>query len=504
MIDKEDAAKQIAKKFSERCKISIPEYEIKDKGGEDYLSIYVGKKSEFFLKMLSEIKRELSEENPFKNSIYLSEKKIDNWLFSIEAEYLQSLLSESITIGKNSLESDFYKNFIPFVGGEEKRIASKTNNIIYGRRGAGKSRLILYGCNKIIEEGFPFAWIAMQQYQGRKDIQVIPQFLYEVISQCEKDIDNESLSRLKEIIFQMEKLGLDLNFEQIKIKLPLFARYFLPFVEKNKSFYLFIDDLHLLSKEIQPLLLSAIYSFSRGNAIYIKISSIENLTSIYNYELKEGMQSPGDLQIVRLDYNLVNPEKASNHINEIINSYVEYAGIPNISRICEQKPRYRLTWVSAGVPRDALYIFNKSISKAINEKRKKIAITDINMAAADSMSEKDKFLSDDVSDNPEELRKLIEEIKSFCVDTAKSNAFLVHISPNNKKYQLIQKLIDLRFLHILHPGITPDRRNEKYEALLLDYAFYTGFRRTSSIKEFKEVPKASTFKELRNLSKFRI
>ena len=505
MITKEKHAKDIISLFSEECNISIPQYEILNKGGEDYLSIYAGTKNKFFLSTLSEIKSELSEENIFKNSVFLSDfKKIDNWLLSHEIEYLQTLLSESLTIGKNTLDSDFHKKFIPFVGDEEKRIESKTNNIIYGRRGAGKSSLILYGCNKIIKDKIPFAWIAMQQFQGRKDIQVIPQFLYEMVTECDKYLDNKITSRLKEIIFELEKIGSKLTFEEIKIKLPLFSRYFLPFVKANKFFYLFIDDLHLLREEIQPLLLSALYSIARGNNIYLKISAIESLTSLFNYELSEGMQPPGDIQIIRLDYNLVYPEKAHKHINDILGSYVEYSGIPSLNKICESKTRRRLTWTCAGVPRDALYIFNNSISKAINEKRKKIAITDINMSAADSMTEKERFISDDVSDNQKTIRGLIEEIKDFCVDVAHSNAFLVHIDYRSDKYKLIKKLIDLRFLHILHPGITPDRRNEKYEALLLDYAFYTGFRRTSTIQEFKEIPKSFTSKELRGLKKIKM
>ena len=69
-----------------------------------------------------------------------------------------------------------------------------------------------------------------------------------------------------------------------------------------------------------------------------------------------------------------------------------------------------------------------------------IAITDINMAAADSMSEKENFISDDVSDNPVILRKLIEEIKEFCVNTARSNAFLVHIDTHHNKYVQIQTI----------------------------------------------------------------
>ncbi len=416
MISEEKCAKDIVELFAEKCKISLPKYETLNNGGENFLAIYTGNRNEFFLNVLSDIGSEMSEDNPFKNSVFLSDHKIENWLLSSEVEYLQTLLSESLTIGRDSLKSNFHKKFIPFVGGEEKRIDSKTNNIIYGRRGSGKSSLILYGCNKIIEHELPFVWIAMQQYQGRKDIQVIPQFLYEMVAECEGYLTNGTSLKLKEIIFEMEKQGLKLTFDEVKVNLPLFSRYFLPFVKSKGAFYLFIDDLHLLGNEIQPLLLSAIYSIARGNNVYLKISAIENLTSLYNYELSEGMQSPGDIQIIRLDYNLLNPERAHKHISEILKSYAQYAGIPSLNKIFDLRTRHRLTWVCAGVPRDALYIFDNSISKAMNENRKKVAITDINMAAADSMTEKEKFLSDDVSDDQQSLRELIEEIKSFCVD----------------------------------------------------------------------------------------
>ena len=503
MSIKNSEAESLVKSFSNLCSSTMPSYEIVNKGGEAFLEIHVGKITENLADKLQKAKNE-NPQNSFNDTAYLVEKKIDNWLDSIESDILQNVISESLTIGRHSLKSDFYKKFIPSVGGEEKRISSKTNNIVYGRRGAGKSSLILYGCNKVIEQNHPFVWIALQQYHNRTDLQVIPQVLYEIVSQLSGELQDADKNRLLSIVHDLEDVGMNIDFNNIKMKLPLFTRYLMPIVEKKAAIYLFLDDLHLVGKNIQPLLLSALYSFCRGNDIFLKISSIENLTSLFDFQLKEGLEVPGDLQSVVLDYNLMTPQKTFDHINEIIFSYIKYSGIPSFSSLCDIRARQRLTWVSAGVPRDALYIFNNAITQAKNSNRKKIAIVDINMAASESMSEKEKYITDDIEDDPSTLKSCLEEIKNFCFNESKLNSFLVHKDPSNSKYKLIRKLIDLRFLHILHPGITPDRRNEKYEALLLDYAFYTGFRRNPSVKEFKPTPQLPTAKELRGLKRFKI
>ncbi len=497
-------AESIVESFAELCSSTIPAFEIVEKGGEKFLEIYVGSITENLLDKIKSVKIH-NPNNSLCNNTYLVEKKIDNWLESIEVDILQNIISESLTIGRGSLKSDFYKKFIPSVGGEEKRITSKTNNIVYGRRGAGKSSLILYGCNKVIESNQPFAWIALQQYHNRTDLLVIPQILYEIVNQLFNTIEHiESKSKTLSIIDKLEKKGTSITFTDIKMNLPLISRYITPIARSHGAIFIFLDDLHLIGRNIQPLVLSSLYSFCRGNDIFLKISSIENLTYLYDYTKKEGLEIPGDLQSVALDYNLMTPEKTFQHINDIILSYIKYSGIPSLGQLCDVRARQRLTWVSAGVPRDALYIFNNAITQAKNQRRKKIAVVDINMAASESMAEKEKYITDDIEDDPNLLRESLDEIKSFCFNDSKMNAFLVHKDPSNKKYKIIRKLIDLRFLHILHPGITPDRRNEKFEALLLDYAFYTGFRRNPSVKEFKATLELTTAKELRNLRKFKI
>lgn len=499
-----DIEKNIADKFASYCHVSNVDYDVVEKAGDKYLILYVGKINDIYAKNITRLDNNLEDSSPYKNKIYLKQKTPKPWLKSIEIQLLQNVLAESLTIGKSSLKSDFFKKFIPFVGGEEARIYTKTNNVIFGRRGAGKSSLILYACNLAQKDNLPFAWVAMQQFQRRNDYQVIPQVLFDIIEQCVTNHGMETVraDRIKTTIHKMEDKGLSLTIDDVKILLPIFARDFLPFVQSKGAFYIFIDDLHLLHPDIQPAFLSALYSFSRGNDVYLKITSIENLTRLYNETGREGLQPPGDAQIIRLDYNLINPQTAYKHIENILNAYLKYVGIPSLNSLCSKEVLQRLIWVSAGVPRDALYIFNNSIMKAISTNRRYLAITDINMAASDSMTEKEKYINDDVQDDLEKVLHVINDIKDFCLKKIKCNAFLVKINNNDERYRIIKKIVDLRLIHMLHQGITPERAGEKYEAFMLDYAFYTGFRKTPSVKEFTKAPTLPLAKDLRKLKAF--
>jgi hypothetical protein len=500
-----DSAQKLIERFAIACNITPPHYSIVDKAGEKYLAIHVGRINEIYAQKLSEIKEQLRDTNDFADRVFLKPSKPESWLRSLECQLLQRLLAQSLTVGKSTLQSEYHQKFIPFVGGEERQIYSETNHVVFGRRGAGKSSLVLYACNCAKRDRFPFAWIALQQYRRRDDLLVVPQVLYEVVDALAEvgSEDLERIKRLRNVVYGLEEKGADLTKKHIDVTLPVFARDFLPFVRRHSNFYIFLDDLHLLHPSIQPYVLSAIYSFSRGNNVHLKITAIENLTHLFDDKCQEGLQTPGDAQVMRLDYNLVNPHVAFTHIDQILTSYVRFVGIPSLSSLCGNNVKERLVWVSAGVPRDALYIFNNAITKAIAADRKTIAVMDINMAAADSLTEKERFVSDDVAEDATEVLRVVSDIKDFCLKEIRCNAFLAHIDTTDDRYKLLKKVSDLRFIHVLHPGITPEKAGEKYEALMLDYAFYTGFRKAQSVTEFKSQPEQPRAKELRKLNRYR-
>lgn len=498
-----DAGELFAKRFSEICNTSLPKITIVEKGGENFIAIEVGSITPFYTDVLAEVRKEFKN-NPFINQVFLRKVAPATWLRSIEAETLQRVISDTITIGKSNLSSPYYRQLIPFLGGEERRILAESNHIVYGRRGAGKSSLIMYACRQAGENRFPFVWVAAQQYAGRNDILVVPQILHEIIDAVKKlyPTYRSTLEELREIVISMESEGARLTKDFVKQKLPSFTRVLAPIALTKSRFYVFLDDLHLIHPETQPFVLSCLYSFSRGNAIYLKITSIENMTNLQNEALGEGLQTPGDAQVIRLDYNLVDPGAARRHIEAIINGYVKYAGIPSIASLASRQTIDRLVWVSAGVPRDAIYIFNNSISSAISADRRKVAVTDINMTAADSLTEKERYVKQDAGAYADDVTTVLDDVKNYCLGEIRSNAFLARIDNNSYVYRILRKISDLRFIHVLHPGITPGKAGEKFEAFMLDYAFYTGFRKAPSVKEFIAKPIQPTAKDLRRLKPY--
>lgn len=492
--------------FASTCNVSTPDVSYVDKAGTIHLAIHVGAINAIYASSLEQVRRRLKastwpEDLALADRIFLKEVRPKSWLQSRESELLQSLLSESLTIGRNSLNSSFHRQAKPYLAGKEQQINNDANHVVFGRRGAGKSTLILHACNRARDRKLPFCWLSIQQYHGRSDYQVIPQCLHEIATEIAKhpDADGEHMRELLKEVYALESVGNGLTFDQIKQALPRIARRVLPLVERAGRLYIFVDDLHVLSPELQPYLLSILYSIARGNNIFLKITAIENLTVLYNDRTREGMQTPGDAQVVRLDYNLVDPESAYNHIAHIVDTYVRYVGIPSARTMCySEDVLLRLTWVSAGVPRDALYIFNNSIGRARASRRRRVAVTDVNLSAGEAMTEKERLIAEDVQGGTDEMRRALDDIRRFCRQE-KKNAFLVKEDRNDPGFQMIHKLSDLRFIHILSAGITPERAGERYEVYLLDYAFYTGYRRAPGIEEVVSTRTLPAAKKMRKL-----
>jgi hypothetical protein len=221
---------------------------------------------------------------------------------------------------------------------------------------------------------------------------------------------------------------------------------------------------------------------------------------LFDDETREGFQTPGDAEVIRLDRSLINPKSACDHISKIIESYVKYVGIPSMKSIAGSELLERLTWVSAGVPRDAMYLFNNAVSKALAKARSRIAVEDVNMAAADYMTEKESFAMRDSGSEGRKILDAIEDIKSFCIKENHSNVFAIHIESSNERYQTIKKISDLRFIHIIHQGFTRGKAGERFEGVLLDYSYYTGFRRSRGVKEFIIKLQTPSAMELRKIN----
>lgn len=197
-------------------------------------------------------------------------------------------------------------------------------------------------------------------------------------------------------------------------------------------------------------------------------------------------------------------ERAINHIESILNSHARYCGIPKIDVLCNENIINRIVWVGAGVPRDAISVFLQALMKTRASEQKAVSLESINSSAADSLVDKERQATIDSSAPISSAMTLLEDIKSFCIQIEKKNAFLTQIVNNNDDFEDLQKLINFRFLHIIHKSITPNKLAKRCQALILDYGFYLGGVRASKgielfNKNFESSPK---YEDLRKLPTF--
>lgn len=477
--------------------------ELKQRPDGDLLIIRVANPTERLFRILEAVREKLMTTSGAEMRGTLQRTAKPNPLQSAEGRLLLRTLSESLNINRNSFKDDFFARYTKSVSGAEEQITAAANHVVFGRRGAGKSSLLLYGLHTRSSRGRVSAWVDMQVYSHRTDVAVAIDLCLEVIAQVKSLLGAETLTDAVVAELKTLKTSSAISESMIRKVLPDIRRVLGSFSSQGQDLVVFLDDYHVLGQELQPKVLALIYAVTRGNGIFLKLSAIETLTQTWDAATKSGLQIPHDVQEIKLDYNLAIPEKATEHITSILDAHATYCGLSSIRSLCtSQDVLSRLVWVAAGVPRDALSIFGQAMTKASLLGGKRVSVSSINVAASETVNVKLKELDTDASGEAGSLRTLLEHLREYCVKQQRKNAFLVEIRNDDPIYQGVLKLVDLRLLHVINEGISVGEAARKYLALILDYGFYIGVRAARSVDLFNKQTKKVAYKDLRRLPIF--
>lgn len=477
------------------------DYNLHEREGNPILILKVANPTERLYSILEEVRNHFAIEGQEPPMATLIKKLGENLLRGPEGKLFLKTLAESLNINRYSFEADFLSRYTRSVTGAEEQVTAAANHVVFGRRGAGKSTLLLYAMHTRKKESRPCVWIDMQVYARRDDEAVITDVLADIIREVAVYVGD--LPEYASSLAAYSKAGL--TEKGIRKQLPTLRRLLSYFANNGQELFIFLDDFHVLAPELQPSLLDVLYSLCRGNKLFLKLSAIETLTKTFDPNKKKGLEISHDVQIIPLDYNLTIPDKATQHIEAILDSHALYCGLPSVRRICTSGDVVpRLTWVAAGVPRDALNLFSQAISKAILSSRSRVSVSNINVAASETINIKLRELEADASGLASPLKDLLEKIRNFCIKEHRGNAFLVEIKADDQTYENVRKLVDLRLLHVISEGITVSEAGRKYLGLILDYGFYTGMRAARSIELFNKQTERVPYAGLRKLPEYKL
>ena len=168
-----------------------------------------------------------------------------------------------------------------------------------------------------------------------------------------------------------------------------------------------------------------IHAALKGANGWIKAAGLRSLLNYYSASERVGLQVPGDAQLITLDVTLENPERAESHLRAILESFLKAVGYSGTNAVLPQAAFKRLAWANAGVPRDFLQMFGRSIDHARRNRHTVVTLTDVNASIGESGQRKMDELAQDARNSEGELVEFLGKIEELCLDRNQINAFLI-------------------------------------------------------------------------------
>jgi len=343
-------AETVLKDFQTKSGIRGLNFDLQERSDGYLMNIFLGNPNNRFYEILRSITENLGDEDPLQARINLKKTTRNPWTRSPESNFLRREISDTLNIDRNVDTADFSYRYIDSVSGAEEQIDSAGNHIVYGRRGAGKSSLLVYAMGNLHKKGHPSIWMSMQAYRGRGDWEVIVDVCEEIIEQVRQypDVEADEVESVEKVLRKIRNKGEKIKAEEIRRTAPRMRQLLGKIAAKSGGLTIFLDDIHVVDREIQPEILSFLFSVSSGNQISLKVSGIERFTRIRNRGKGIGLEVPHDIQEIHLDHNLTMLSESLDHITRILNAHARFCGLSSIGVLCNDKVISRLVWVSAG------------------------------------------------------------------------------------------------------------------------------------------------------------
>jgi hypothetical protein len=454
-------------------------------GNQEFLKFRVGRRAPVYDHALRETLTSLPEANPYRGLLGLKIDPPERFPDSMEAEVLRGILARSTRAisGQPALHM-FPGQYVPFQNNEEIQVIQPATHLIVGRRGVGKSTLILKAKELLDRSRSVPVVLDMQPYAHRDDDVVLVDILADLATAIAVAIPKKhpAASKASKKLHEFADDLLRGRMKPSRASAALRRGVTEATTSADADVFVFLDDYHLVHYDQQPKIVEAIHGGLKGARGWLKVAGLRSLLRVYDPSTRMGLQSPGDAQVISLDLTLVDPEAAEEHLRRILLNFLRLVGVDKSNTAVAEKAFHRLVWANAGVPRDFLQMFSKSVEHAARASRQKVELTDANLAIGEFGQQKMADLEEDARNEQNFIKKALNAIEEHCLDKKKVNAFLIR-SESTDEYKAVQTLSDLRLLHLLHQTITPHKAGERYEAYMLDYSLFTGFRRRPNIRQ---------------------
>lgn len=387
--------------------------------------------------------------------------------------------------------------YVPDARANLSAITAARHHLVFGRRGAGKTALLVEAMRQLNGQGALTAWVNIQTLRRETPQRVV---LYVLDRMTSALIANRSVDERSQIAISLAsfagKVQALLDAEStdrslVEQLVPRAQRVFQDYLSvAQHSLYVFLDDFYYLPRSLQPEILDLVHGCTRDANVWLKVASIKHLTRWWQASPPVGLQSGQDADLIDLDITLQDPAQAKEFLEGVLLGFARKVGIPSLTRVFRQDALDRLVVASGAVPRDYLVLATSAISRAQRRpKARLVGVQEINQAAGDSAASKIQELEEDMASNAGTAEVTLETLKTvrkFCLEQASFTYFLVGFrdrEDNPSAYNLLTDLMDVRLLHMIDAGVSDSHSaGHRSEAFMLDLSQFSGARLKQKIR----------------------
>jgi hypothetical protein len=189
-----------------------------------------------------------------------------------------------------------------------------------------------------------------------------------------------------------------------------------------------IDDFYLIKTGHQPDVIDYLHRLLRDTDLYLKVGTVRHRTHLLRTApLHVGVQENQDVDGFSLDQTLEDIDQTGGYLEEMLRKLGQQVGVEDAPAIMSDDGRKDLVLLSGGVPRDYLNIFVGGLERARRLKnRQRVTPTDLRQSAA-TLSQNTKFrdLRTDAGSEVPALETLFVDLVKFCRSEKRKTAFLV-------------------------------------------------------------------------------
>lgn len=383
--------------------------------------------------------------------------------------------------------------YIPNNTANLARVTGARHHLIFGRRGAGKTALLLEAKRRIELDHQSTAWLNMQPLRNESIERVFLHVSLRLVSALKAQASSQELINAEFYKLLSQKSDQLQELLDEPTTSPSKVRRVVPSLQMviqrttasmGGRLYVFLDDFYYIPRGMQAEVLDLLHSSIRDADVWLKIASIRHLTRWFRPSPPVGLQTGQDVDLVDLDLSLQDPSAAVSFLTRVLKEYCEHSHISNIHHVITREAVDRLVFGSGGVPRDFLTLAAAAISKdRARPGARAVGVSAVNQAAGEAARSKLGELEDDLASNigySEQTYHALTRVREFCLDQKSFTYFRVDFRDKEKhpdEYGVLTRLLEVRLVHLIDASVSyADKAGERSECYTLDLSQYSGSR----------------------------